>query len=244
MPFNGAGIFNRLFNWQSDRDAGIDILAQRMDQEFDGVATGLSGCITRDGQSSITADIPFGGRRITGLGAPTGANDAARKADVDALLQPVVLDPITTNSGRTASWTSLPATATQFLLTLAGVRSNGTTDPFGLRLGTGGSDTTSGYLGAVSNITGAVTANHGTLFQLTGGAAGSSNIWHGIIGITLLDEDANQWAFQSMLSTSNSTGIHYASGSVSLSGVLDVITFRLGGSTDSFQAGRVGLRYS
>lgn len=45
MPFNVSGVFQRLFNWRNDRDAGIKILAERMDQELDGIADGLNDVV-------------------------------------------------------------------------------------------------------------------------------------------------------------------------------------------------------
>jgi hypothetical protein len=44
--------------------------------------TGLSNAICRDGQSSIVANIPFGGNRITGLGAAVASTDAVQSAQV------------------------------------------------------------------------------------------------------------------------------------------------------------------
>lgn len=84
MAFNGSGLFVRLYNWVADRNANIKIRADRMDAEMDGMATGLSTCITRDGQSTITAAIPFNGQRITGLGDPTSATDAVNRQTADA----------------------------------------------------------------------------------------------------------------------------------------------------------------
>jgi hypothetical protein len=59
MAFNGSGTFNRLYDWTTDRDNSIKILASRVDDEDDGFATGLSTCITKDGQTTTTALIPF-----------------------------------------------------------------------------------------------------------------------------------------------------------------------------------------
>ena len=42
------------------------------------LATGLSTTITKDGQSTPTANIPMGGFKLTGLGAPTASGDALR----------------------------------------------------------------------------------------------------------------------------------------------------------------------
>jgi hypothetical protein len=82
MAFNGSGVFARLYNWATDAANAIDIEAARMDAEMDGFATGLSNTITRDGQSTITADIPFNGNKITGLADPSSDQDAATRAYV------------------------------------------------------------------------------------------------------------------------------------------------------------------
>jgi hypothetical protein len=49
-----------------------------------GATQALPGNTTLSGIAAPTADVAFGGFRITGLGAPVGANDAARLADVQA----------------------------------------------------------------------------------------------------------------------------------------------------------------
>jgi len=71
--FNGSGTFQRNYNWVTDDGNGINIVASRMDTEDDGFATGLSSCITKDGQTTITTNIPFNSKKITGL-----ANGSAR----------------------------------------------------------------------------------------------------------------------------------------------------------------------
>lgn len=86
MAFNGSGVFSRLYNWVTDRDNDVPITASRMDAEMDGMATGLSTCITKDGQTTITANIPFSGNKITGLGDPASAQDAATKSYTDGKL--------------------------------------------------------------------------------------------------------------------------------------------------------------
>lgn len=87
MPFNGNGVFNRLYNWVNDAANNINILATRMDNETNGIAAGLTNCVTRDGQSPPTADIPWGNFRLTGLATPTADDDAATKGYVDDVTQ-------------------------------------------------------------------------------------------------------------------------------------------------------------
>lgn len=74
MSFDGSGSFIRLYNWVTDRNNGIKINATRMDAEMDGMATGLSSCITRDGQTTLTNNIPFAGQKITGYGSTNAPN--------------------------------------------------------------------------------------------------------------------------------------------------------------------------
>lgn len=89
MAFNGNGVFNRLYNWVQDAASGINIRADRMDQEMDGFATGLSTCLTKDGQSSMEANLRMGGFAITGLKDPQSDQDAATKKYADGRL-PVI----------------------------------------------------------------------------------------------------------------------------------------------------------
>jgi hypothetical protein len=84
MGFNGSGTFVRAHNWVSDKNAAVKITASRMDTEDDGFAAGLSNTICRDGQSTITAAIPFNNQRITGLGDAAAAQDALNRRSGDA----------------------------------------------------------------------------------------------------------------------------------------------------------------
>lgn len=84
MAFNGSGTFVRLYNWATDRSNGVKVRADRMDAEMDGFAAGLSNCMTRDGQSTVSADIPFNNKKITGLADATGATHAMNRQSSDA----------------------------------------------------------------------------------------------------------------------------------------------------------------
>lgn len=71
MPFNGSGTFIRLYSWVTDAANGIKIRADRMDNETNGIATGLSTCVTRDGQSPATSNLPMGGFKHTNVADAT-----------------------------------------------------------------------------------------------------------------------------------------------------------------------------
>ena len=78
MAFNGSGTFVRLYNWVNDAAANIKIRADRMDNEMNGMATALSTCITKDGQTTVTANLPMAGFRHTGTGAGASRTDYTR----------------------------------------------------------------------------------------------------------------------------------------------------------------------
>lgn len=82
MPFNGSGTFVRLYSWANDALAGIKIRADRMDNETNGIATGLSNCITKDGQTTVTANLPMATFKHTAVGAATNRTDYAQAAQL------------------------------------------------------------------------------------------------------------------------------------------------------------------
>lgn len=84
MPFNGSGTFNRLYSWVTDAANGLFVSSTRMDADTDGIATALSNCMTRDGQSPATANIPLGGFKLTGIANGTSAQDAVAVNQVKA----------------------------------------------------------------------------------------------------------------------------------------------------------------
>jgi hypothetical protein len=82
MSFNGSGVFQRLYNWTNDAAANIKIRADRFDNEMDGMATGLSTCLTKDGQTTVTANLPMSTYRHTGVGNGSARNDYAALGQV------------------------------------------------------------------------------------------------------------------------------------------------------------------
>jgi hypothetical protein len=59
--FDNNGDFKRVCNWTADKNAGVKILAERMDLECDNFALGFNNCITRDMKGKPTADFNFNG---------------------------------------------------------------------------------------------------------------------------------------------------------------------------------------
>lgn len=76
MSWNGAGVFNRIYSWVADKNAGIDITASRMDTDTDDITSnGFGNTLTRDGQGSATANLPMNGFRHTGVGNGVARSD-------------------------------------------------------------------------------------------------------------------------------------------------------------------------
>jgi hypothetical protein len=116
MPFDGNG------NYSPPAPAypavsGQVIYAADWNEVVADIASGLSNAVTRDGQSPPNANLPMGGKKITGLGAGTVAGDALRYEQVFAG-NPAFPDgsttttqPLSDNSTKLATTAYVDATA-------------------------------------------------------------------------------------------------------------------------------------
>lgn len=77
MSFNGAGVFN-INSTGNPVVTGTVISSTWANALTADLGTGLSTTICRDGQSTITANIPMGGFKLTGLGVGSSAADSVR----------------------------------------------------------------------------------------------------------------------------------------------------------------------
>jgi len=83
MSFNGSGTF--VINSAGQPVVANTVISATVFNALTSdLATGLSTCITKDGQTTVTANIPFGSNKITGLGAGTVATDAANLGQVQS----------------------------------------------------------------------------------------------------------------------------------------------------------------
>jgi hypothetical protein len=73
MPWSGTGTFTRVYDWTTDRDNGVKILATEFDTEDDGFATGINACLAKNGENAATGNLNLGGFKLT-----NGANATAR----------------------------------------------------------------------------------------------------------------------------------------------------------------------
>lgn len=112
MPYNGTGIFTRVYQWTNDAVNGLFVDATRTDTDSNDIAAGLTNCITRDGQSPAAANLPMGGFKLTGMGNGGVATDSVNYGQV--FNSPAFVTPTATTTPATGNNSQLLAT-TQFV---------------------------------------------------------------------------------------------------------------------------------
>ena len=85
MPFNPSGIFQRLYSWASDRDAGIDIDADRMDAETDGIVSAVNAITAGDQPFRSPIRVPLGITPSPGYTFEGDANTGLARVGADAV---------------------------------------------------------------------------------------------------------------------------------------------------------------
>ena len=83
MSYNGSGTF-QINTTGQPVVAGTVISSTAFNSLTSDLATGLSTAITKDGQTTVTANIPLSGFKITGLGAATVGTDAVRYSQIQS----------------------------------------------------------------------------------------------------------------------------------------------------------------
>ncbi len=80
MPFNGSGTYSLASG--NPVVTGTTISSTWANTTLSDIATGLTTAMTKDGQSTATANIPLGGFKLTGVGLATARTDAASIANM------------------------------------------------------------------------------------------------------------------------------------------------------------------
>lgn len=83
MPFDSEGNFTRVHNWESDRQADIDIVSDRHDEEDDNFANGFNDCMLRDGRATMQGDLKMGNFQVKQVANGTVSTDAVNKSQLD-----------------------------------------------------------------------------------------------------------------------------------------------------------------
>ena len=210
MAFNGLGTFLRAYNWQTDAANGIKVDASRMDGEFDNFATGLSTCITKDGQTTVTANIPMNSKKFTGLADGSASGDSCTYGQLSANIAGItelsagdttltatafnqILVQNTTTTVGTLTLPLLSTTTNTKSITFVNLHA---TDSHVVQRQ--GSDT-------ITSITGtgqtSITVKPGETLILM--SSGSTGVWFAIDGSAILDDEAGAGPFGSLRNTTN-----------------------------------------
>lgn len=82
MPFNGSGTYSLPAG--NPVVTGTTISSSTTNNTNTDIATALSNCLTRDGQSTPSANLPMNAKKLTGLAAGTSAGDSVRYEQLTA----------------------------------------------------------------------------------------------------------------------------------------------------------------
>jgi hypothetical protein len=147
---------------------------------------------------------------------------------------------IAATSGTSINFTSIPSWVKRITVMLADVSTSGTS--FNLvQLGVAGTPQTTGYAGSYDDYTSTVGVSSisQTGFPYDTGAS-AAYITRGSFTLSLVG--SNVWVISSLIS-SNPGRFAQCSGSVTLSGTLDMIRLTTVNGTDTFDAGSINIMY-
>lgn len=260
MPFNGGGSFSPP-GASFPAVANTLIEATKFNAVINDICTnGLSNVITKDGQTTITANIPMSGFKFTGLAAGTANGDSLRYEQLGIGTARQVLntnsgatatawrDQITlgteqvTTSGTSIDFTSIPSKVKRITIMFNAVSTNGT-DNWLIQIGDAGGIENADYVGGGGNFTSAAQA---AASSTAGFLINNSSASSGLTGSIVLDlEDAAQftWACRGVLNDNSAPAMLFVAGIKSLSAELDRVRLTTTGGTDAFDAGAINISY-
>jgi len=149
---------------------------------------------------------------------------------------------VASTSGTSIDFTSIPSWVKRITVMFNGISKSSTAN-FRVRLGTGGSPTTTGYTTAANIVTTAASAcvSSAAGFDTTGDAIATATVSGNLVFVNL---SGNIWTCSSVLHTPTPTvGNIFIAGIVTLSGTLDMVRITTTSGTDTFDAGSINILY-
>jgi hypothetical protein len=143
-------------------------------------------------------------------------------------------------SGTAIDFTGIPSWVKRITVMFSGVSTNGTSN-IQVQVGTSGSITTSGYVGAVSNQAGTA-ANNSTGLQVANTVTAADIYW-GHIVLTKTGANATQVSETSILANSNAANARYSAGAVTPANPIDTVRITTVNGTDTFDAGSINILF-
>lgn len=146
-----GGTFTRARDWTTDEAGAVDPTATRFDEEDDNFASGINACLHKGGQNSPTANVNWGGYKITNLGAATATTDVPQYQQV--AMEPV--EVVDLSSGGTATgictFSHTPVAGWIYKIILKGVSTDTASSFQGLQLSSSASWRTTNEYSYVAN---------------------------------------------------------------------------------------------
>lgn len=242
MPYNGSGTFNLSYNWPNDAANSIPIEATRMQAQEQDMATGLSNCLTRDGQSTWLANQPAGGFKITGLANGGSSSDSAALGQVFQIVNNLsegVAATILTNIGAAGSGANTDITSLANVTSITGFAKSGAnsditsltgiTTPFTVAQGGTGLATLTSHALQVGAGTSTPAQVTGTAAQLLIAQSSANPAFETMSGdatlaaggaVTLATVNSNVGSFTNVSATVNAKGLITAISSGTAPGVV------------------------
>jgi len=93
MPFNGSGTYTLPAG--NPVTTGTTISSTTTNNTNSDIATALTNCITRDGQSTPSANLPMNSKKLTGLAAGTANGDSVRYEQISSFITASSTDTLT-----------------------------------------------------------------------------------------------------------------------------------------------------
>ena len=115
MPFNGSGTYTLPAG--NPVTTGTTISSTTTNNTNSDIATALTNCITRDGQSTPSADLPMNSHKLTGLAAGSSSGDSVRYEQITGFITTSSTDTLT-NKDLSSGTNTFPTS----LVTLTGTQ--------------------------------------------------------------------------------------------------------------------------
>lgn len=93
MPFNGSGTYTLPAG--NPVTTGTTISSTTTNNTNSDIATALTNCLTRDGQSTPSANLPMNSKKLTGLAAGTTNGDSVRYEQITSFITASSTDTLT-----------------------------------------------------------------------------------------------------------------------------------------------------
>jgi hypothetical protein len=194
MSYNGSGTFN-INTAGQPVVTGTVISSTAFNALTADLGTGLSTAITKNGQTTVTANIPFNGYKLTGIAVATASGDAlsyGQAATVSALTDSALTSgrvPYASTAGlfvdsANLTFNGTTLTAAGFSGPISGVVTSTSITDSGLTSGRVTYATTGGLLTDSANLTfngTTLTANTIGAFTLSGTVAGGGNQLNNVV---------------------------------------------------------------